>query len=198
MNEIISTVNATIGGEEVNAVNARELHKFLNSKQEFANWIKNRISEYDFKQGLDFDLINLSNQKGRGGDRRSIDYIISLDMAKELAMVENNDRGRQARQYFIEIERNSRRIESAVNNQIAAIIPIIKENERLKAKYEFARHFLPYGQPGELNENGEPKTRFRRGYYCAGNGRSITALIETKEQPGLFEEFQLKQMEGEK
>ncbi|MEG1926522.1 MAG: hypothetical protein RR415_12350, partial [Ruthenibacterium sp.] len=76
-----------------------------------------------------------------------------------------------------------------------AIIPIIKENERLKAKYEFARHFLPYGQPGELNENGEAKTKFRRGYYCAGRGRDITALIETKEQPGLFEQYQLTEMQ---
>ncbi|MEG1926362.1 MAG: antA/AntB antirepressor family protein, partial [Ruthenibacterium sp.] len=119
MNKIISTINATIGGESVNAVNARELWVFLNVKTQFKDWITRRIEEYGFEEGKDFSSI-LSKSKGRP----SKDYIISLDMAKELAMVENNDRGRQARQYFIEIERNSRRIEMAVNNQIAAIIPI--------------------------------------------------------------------------
>lgn len=69
-------------------VNARDLHEFLESKQEFSNWIKARIQDYGFVEGKDF-LIILS--KSAGG-RPSKEYHISLDMAKELSMVELNER----------------------------------------------------------------------------------------------------------
>jgi len=104
--ELIPISTRQISGQEIQTVNARDLHAFLESKQEYANWIKNRIADYNFSENEDFiGLTNLSNQKGRGGDRRSKDYIITLDMAKELAMVERSERGRQARKYFIECER---------------------------------------------------------------------------------------------
>lgn len=103
MNEIINITTATINNEEVNAVNARDLWKFLESQQEFANWIKNRIKEYGFEEGKDF-LIILSKSHGR--PRK--DYAITLDMAKELAMVENNEQGKKARRYFIEVEKQYR------------------------------------------------------------------------------------------
>ena len=108
MNELIKVIVTTINHETVNAVNARDLWKFLGSRQEFANWIKGRISEYGFEEGKDF-LINLSKSHGRP----SKEYIISLDMAKELAMVENNEQGRKVRQYFIEVEKQYREWEKA-------------------------------------------------------------------------------------
>lgn len=86
------------------SVSARELHEFLESKQEFAAWIKNRINKYCFTEMDDF-LISLS--KTHNG-RPSTEYDITIDMAKELCMVENNDKGRQARRYFIEVEKKAR------------------------------------------------------------------------------------------
>jgi len=77
---------------------------------------------------------------------------------------------------------------------IAALAPVIRENERLRAHAEFAKNFLPVGNPGELNKNGLPKNQYRRGYYVSGNGKSVSALIERMEQPGLFEEVELKQL----
>lgn len=189
MEEIINITRAAINNEEVNAVNARDLWKKLGSGQEFANWIKGRICEYGFEEGKDF-LINLSKSHGRP----SKEYIISLDMAKELAMVENNEQGRKVRQYFIEVEKNARKIADEVNTQIAALIPVIRENERLRFQLDFARHFLPLGQPGELNEQGVPKKQYRRGYYTSGKGKSVTALIERYDQPGLFDEVELKKI----
>lgn len=186
MNDLIKTTTMTIGTEQAQAVNARELWEFLESKQEFSNWIKNRISEYGFSEGKDF-LTNLSKSHGRP----SREYIITLDMAKELAMVENNERGKQARQYFIEVEKRFRNVGSIAEAVISAMTPVIRDNERLKARLDFARHFLPSGNPGELNEDGKPKTQFRRGYYTAGNGRSITALVERMDHPGLFDEVEL-------
>lgn len=189
MNELITITKATINNEEVNAVNARDLWKTLEIETKFNTWMPRRIEEYEFEEGRDF-VTNLSKSHGRP----SKEYIISLDMAKELAMVENNEQGRRIRRYFIEVEKNARKFSEAVAAQVSAMIPVIRENERLRFQLDFARHFLPQGKPGELNEQGHPKNQFRRGYYTSGKGKSITALIERAEQPGLFDEIELRQI----
>jgi len=105
-NHFPAVANGTIGSDEIQTVNARELHKFLEIGRQFADWIKDRIQQYDFQENQDYVLVSQNNEiKKQGGDRRSIDYHLSLDMAKELCMVERNDKGKQARAYFIECER---------------------------------------------------------------------------------------------
>lgn len=98
-----------IGDMAAYVCDARALHAFLGVGKRFASWIQERIEEYGFVENQDFviDFPNLGNQTGRGGDRRSKDYRLSLDMAKELSMVERNDKGREARRYFIECERRA-------------------------------------------------------------------------------------------
>ena len=90
-------------------VNARELHEFLESKQEFSSWIKNRISKYGFAENDDFIRFDnfIKGDINGFGNKKQIEYFISIDMAKELSMVENNDKGKQARRYFIEVEKKS-------------------------------------------------------------------------------------------
>ena len=192
MNEIINITKTTINNEEINAVNARELHDRLGVKTRFNDWMQRRINEYGFEDGVDFTV--LKNEYGKNGQFKPTEYIISIDMAKELAMVENNERGREIRRYFIEVEKNARKFSEAVSAQVSAMIPVIRENERLRFQLDFARHFLPQGNPGDLNEHGVPKTQYRRGYYTSGKGKSMTALIERYDQPGLFDEIKLKRM----
>lgn len=86
---------------EENAVDARELYEFLQSKQDFSEWIKNRIEKFGFVEDVDFTIIL---GKSTGGRPRK-DYILTMDLAKELSMVENNDQGRKARQYFIKADK---------------------------------------------------------------------------------------------
>ena len=88
------TGQAIAGGEQQATVNARELHAFLESGQEFANWIKNRIKDFGFINGTDF-LTILSKTQGRP----RTEYFLSL---------ERNDKGRQACRYFIECERQAK------------------------------------------------------------------------------------------
>lgn len=120
--ELVPIYEQQISGELVQTVNGRELHGFLEVGRDYSNWIKDRIAEYGFVEGLDylrtkgFDSPNLANQKHRGGDRRSIEYFLSLDMGKELSMVERNEQGRQARRYFIDCER---RLAIAAPEQLA-------------------------------------------------------------------------------
>ena len=113
-NQELLQINETeINGILTKTVNARELHSFLEVGRDFSNWIKGRIEKYDFIENQDFivDSPNLANQtEGRGGDRRSIEYRITLDMAKELSMVENNEQGRLARRYFIQCEKKLKEV----------------------------------------------------------------------------------------
>lgn len=106
MNELIPILFADVGGEQIQTCNARELHSFLDVGKDFSTWIKDRIKKYDFIEGVDFAKIDSPvSGSQRGGDRRSIEYYISLSMAKELSMVERNAKGKEARLYFIECER---------------------------------------------------------------------------------------------
>ncbi|EIE8472696.1 antA/AntB antirepressor family protein, partial [Escherichia coli] len=101
--------NGTISNETTLLVNARDLHSFLGVGRMFAHWVKERIAEYGFVESQDYILICQNGQtKGRGGNRRSKDYHLTLDTAKELAMVERNEKGRQIRRYFIECEKKFR------------------------------------------------------------------------------------------
>ena len=86
-------------------VNARELHAKLESKQEFANWIKNRIKKYGFLENQDyFTIDNFIKREGSNLGNKVKDYNLTINMAKELAMIENNQIGRKIRRYFIEVE----------------------------------------------------------------------------------------------
>lgn len=102
--QLIPTINGELAGEIQPLVNARDLHAFLNSRQEFANWIKNRIDEYRFIEGKDFS-INLS--KSVFG-RPKHEYVLSLRMAEHLGMIERTERGQQVRDYFSEMEKIAR------------------------------------------------------------------------------------------
>ncbi|EPX1470535.1 antA/AntB antirepressor family protein [Campylobacter coli] len=101
-------------GAEINSANAREIFQFLNSLQDYSNWIKNRISHYNFIENQDY-IIELVYTKGR--PRK--EYYVTLDMAKELCMVENNEKGRQARRYFIECEKRLKNIEAEQMQKLA-------------------------------------------------------------------------------
>lgn len=87
--------------EQGMTVDGRELHEFLGVQSKFADWIKNRIERFGFVEGEDFRAVSKILENGG----RLIDYELSIDMAKEICMVENNEKGRQARRYFIECEK---------------------------------------------------------------------------------------------
>lgn len=97
----------------IQLVNARELHRKLKTGRDFSNWIKGRIKEYRFVENEDYFIENhrspiLASQEIAKGGFNKIDYHITIDMAKELAMVEKNEMGRKIRRYFIEMEKVAR------------------------------------------------------------------------------------------
>lgn len=92
MTELIKIEPSRIGGEAIQTCNARDLHAFLEVKARFNDWIRNRVEDFGFQENQDF--ITLTRLLVSGGKRK--DYYLSLDMAKELAMVERNAKGKEA------------------------------------------------------------------------------------------------------
>lgn len=150
MDQLIQIGSSEINGIEMQTVNARELWYFLESKQQFADWIKDRIEKFGFEEGTDFKTGISENYEKPQGGRPSKEYTVSLDMAKELAMVENNEKGRQIRKYFIEVEKQARKIFNPASLSRLDLIQIAMdaETERLKLeqKLEAAQPDLKYAK----------------------------------------------------
>ncbi|EOJ1600222.1 antA/AntB antirepressor family protein, partial [Campylobacter jejuni] len=128
-------------GAEINSANAREIFCYLNSLQDYSNWIKNRINQYDFIENQDY-IIELVYTKGR--PRK--EYYVTLDMAKELCMVENNEKGRQARRYFIECEKRLKNLEQEKMQKLAfhQSLGYKSQLKQQKEKYENKIKALQY------------------------------------------------------
>ena len=127
---LIRTFFYEIGGFEQACINARDLHGFLEVGKDFSNWIKKRIDECGYRENQDFIIFRQNGRKinpesnqdvrifcqngqkinggSKGRGRPSKEYIITLDMAKELCMIERNPKGRIARRYFIMKEKEAR------------------------------------------------------------------------------------------
>ena len=121
---LINLTTASIGGEQQKGVSARDLHAFLEVKSRFNDWIANRIKDFDFVENQDY--LTLTKKIVSGGLAK--EYLLTLNMAKELSMVERNEKGKQARQYFIQCEKQLK-----VAQQQFAIPQTLPEALRLAA-----------------------------------------------------------------
>lgn len=139
--QLIPVFNGTVSNETILLCNARDLHAFLEVGKRFATWITERISEYEFVENQDFLIISQNREKiGRG--RPAKDYHLTLDTAKELAMVERNEKGRQIRRYFIECEKKLQ--QKIVNSSVDYAVDIL-----VSVRNNQVTH-VEYRQPGEL------------------------------------------------
>lgn len=138
-NQIIK-INTDTDGKQT--VNARELHEFLEVETRFNDWIERRIIEYGFIINTDF----CSFLSKSSGGRPAMEYHITIDMAKELSMVERNEKGKQARKYFIEMERVAKG--AAQTQQIPSQLREIVEIKLLTT--EFLKKHLNYSEPSVL------------------------------------------------
>jgi len=107
MSSLIPITNVRIGNETVQTVNAKELHAFLKVKKDFPDWIRARIKRSRLVEDRDFVVFAEKNENsGRG--RPSMEYHLTIDTAKHVAMMIGTDKGFEARDYFIECERQTR------------------------------------------------------------------------------------------
>ncbi|HEM3544430.1 TPA: phage antirepressor KilAC domain-containing protein [Streptococcus suis] len=132
MNEIIK-INLNDNHEPV--VSGRQLHKALGVNSNYTTWF-DRMTDYGFVENQDFVLLsNFGNQTGRGGHNK-VDHIIKLDMAKEIAMIQRTDKGKQVRAYFIQIEKDYNSPEKIMAR---ALLMADKKVHQLEAQIEADR-----------------------------------------------------------
>lgn len=112
MNGLIAITEKEVGARYEQCVDGRDLHEFLEVGKVFPAWIRERIEAYGFQEDQDYAVFSEIGNNPQGG-RPYIKYTLTLDMAKELCMIERNEKGRQARKYFIEIEKRARDMEKA-------------------------------------------------------------------------------------
>lgn len=146
MNELLKI---EVNEKQEQTISGRELHMFLGVDTKYNDWVQ-RMLQYGFEEGQDFNLLKKEQVQieGKREVRREItDHIMKLDMAKELCMLTRNEKGKQARQYFIEVERewnspekvmaralviankqiDTLKLESTVQRQVIAEFKPIKE-----------------------------------------------------------------------
>ena len=100
------------------AVSARELYKFLGIETPFTMWAE-RMFEYGFSEGADYVSLSQKSDKPQGG-RPSIDYALTIECAKEISMLQRNEKGKQARQYFIAVEKRYKDLQQTGGFQVPA------------------------------------------------------------------------------
>lgn len=151
----------------VSAVMGRDLHKFLEVKSNYTEWF-GRMEEYGFTAGQDF--IRNSESNGRG--RPTVDHIVSLDMAKEISMIQRTDKGKQARQYFIECERRAKQSPAAMTRLELIQLAMTAETERLRLEEQNQ-------QQAKQIEESAPKVDYHDTYVADEDLLSFRTVAST-------------------
>ncbi|MDQ7044734.1 MAG: antA/AntB antirepressor family protein [Sulfurimonas sp.] len=138
MQELIKIEKQIIGAEELNAVNARDLHSGLEIKKQFTHWIDNQIQRAGLQENVDYVVSTISSN----GGRPQKNYIITTDASKHIAMMSQGQKAKEVRDYFIQCEKelNSQEINlqvfmknvsEALVEQSKAIIALTQTVENL-------------------------------------------------------------------
>ena len=163
------------------AVMGRDLHAFLEVNVRYNDWFP-RMIEYGFEEEKDYVLKNEYGQDKLGRRREQMNHIISLDMAKEISMIQRTDKGKQARQYFIECERRAKQPISGAELTRLELIQIAMNAEEERLALE--------SKNKELEPKAEAYDNFidATGKYNIGN----VAKMFGKGQNWLFRELRNK------
>ena len=113
-------IEVELNGKVQLGVNARDLHKMLESKQDFSTWIKRRITQCNFEENFDYVKLHQKVELSKTG-QTSIEYIISVDMTKHLGMMERNKKGHEIRKYYIEQEELARQLKDGLQVRIGKL-----------------------------------------------------------------------------
>ena len=170
-------------GQQV--VDARELHEKLEVATRFNDWIGYRIKQYDLLEGIDYQILSENSVKPDGG-RPAMNFALSLNCATQLAMVENNERGKQIRRYFIEIEKEFRRR----FEPIGTVYPIVQGD---KVGYPRSELLKQAGYSTKSGSVSRLKLRYPAGHLTIGGVACYTPELAKLR----YEQGRVRQMELE-
>ena len=135
MNELIKITE--YNGNQ--AVSARDLHKFLEITERFSSWFE-RMLQYGFVENQDFTSAKSFTLVNNGAQREIDDYALTLDCAKEISMIQRSKKGKEAREYFIECEKQLRSgkfaLPTTYKEALQSLLIEVEAKERLQAQNE--------------------------------------------------------------
>lgn len=142
MNELIKITERN--GKQ--AVSARELYAFLEIQTPFTMWTE-RMFEYGFIENVDYQSLSQKCEKPVGG-RPQTDYALSVSCAKEISMLQRNDKGKQARQYFIEAENKYMELQKSGGFQVPtsfreALLLAAQQQEKIEEQQKLIETQVP-------------------------------------------------------
>ena len=164
MSELNNLIPISYDNPERPTVSGRELHDFLEVTTRYNDWF-NRMTEYGFTEGEDYYSFLSNRSDGLAGKPRT-DHQLTIPMAKELCMIQRNERGKQARQYFLAIEAQWNSPEAVMRR---AVLIAQKQNDQLKAAN---RQLLAE------NNDLKPDAEYARAVCVGKNCRTTTSLAK--------------------
>lgn len=185
MNQLIS-ITQNENNESV--VSGRELHEFLDVSTPYTQWFE-RMIEYGFVHNVDFIGLSQKSEKPQGG-RPTIDHALKLDMAKEISMIQRTAKGKEARQYFIQVEKEykqQQQVPLTLDQQIAAIATgygSVKE-ELVEVKDQVADLTNRFGLPSNKAKVLQKKVASKVYMFTGGKASNAHKKIGSK----VFREF---------
>lgn len=166
MSELNNLIPVSYENPERPTVSGRELHDFLNIETPYAKWF-NRMTEYGFTEGEDYaEVLDKIVQNPKEGGRPATDHQLTIPMAKELCMIQRNERGKQARQYFLAIEAQWNSPEAVMRR---AVLIAQKQNDQLKAVNK---------QLLAENSDLKPDAEYARAVCIGDNCRTATSIAK--------------------
>ena len=172
-NELVPVYETEQG---VKVVDGRELHQALLSGQDFSTWVKKRLAECDAEENKDFHTAPQIYGTANGGHSTRNEYTIKLETAKEMAMLERNEKGKQVRKYFIEVEKKHK--QSAL------------DLEQLNPQTKLMNLLVQSISQNELEQKRIAKEQERQNERISLIEQNQTAISETFGKVSSIEEYQ--------
>jgi len=169
MNELVKVTETEQGNQ---AVSGRELYTFLEVESKYNDWIT-RMLAYGFEENADYASITQKKVTAQGNESTFTDHIMKLDMAKEISMLTRNEKGKQARQYFIQCERNW-------NSPEMIMLRALKIADQRYLEYKERNKQLE-----TVIENQKPKVLFADAVECSVDSILIRDLAKIVKQNGV-------------
>lgn len=130
MNELIKV---DINENQEPVISGRELHKALEVTERYSSWF-DRMTQYGFTENYDFSGCKVFNTLA---NQELVDHILKLDMAKEISMIQRNEKGKQIRKYFIEVEKEFNSPDKIMARGLLIADKTIKEQKILISNLEY-------------------------------------------------------------
>lgn len=181
-------ITTSENGEQL--VSGRELHEFLEVQTKYTDWFK-RMVDYGFTENVDFSVFlkNENDETAFGGTRKTTDHAMTLDMAKEISMIQRSEKGKQARQYFIQVEKEYKEIQKKLPNTREAIQQLLLQGvEEVNQRVDDMEKRITNVEENAKLDTGDYNvitTRVKkrvyevaRAYGWANNKEAISALFK--------------------